>query len=59
MDVLNIRLNSMASERSLPVIGDFMSCFRMMAFISSLVMPSSCGVRFGGERSAQKGSCEI
>ena len=35
MEIGNMRLNSIASVRSLPESGDFMSCFLMRSFISA------------------------
>jgi len=40
MDVLNIKLNSIGSVRSLPVNGDFISYFCMVDDMSSLLKPS-------------------
>jgi len=40
MDVLNIRLNSIGSVRSLPVNGDFMLYFCKVDDMSSLLKPS-------------------
>lgn len=41
MEIPNIRLNSRGSDKSLPVTGDFMLNFFIMAFMSSLDMPSN------------------
>ena len=59
MDVLNIKLNSMASESSLPVMGDFMSCLRMMVFISSLVMPSNWVARSARSNEVRRGQIRL